>query len=120
MTELQQRYEAETGQSIRRPPMEIKFSGNYPKLHGQSSAKLLEVHQITIDEDTPKELLDYDTTMTDGSKFYLSNGEYLQLILIGNFMIPFCTLRRCTYENVQKYVPNIGKTFDLIVKEGNW
>lgn len=100
--------------------MEIKFSGYYPKLHSQSSAKLLAVNQITIDKNTPKELLDYDTTMTDGSKFYLSNGEYLQLIMIGNFMIPFCTLRRCTYENVQKYVPNIGKTFDLVVKEGNW
>lgn len=37
----------------------IKFSGDYPKLHGQTSAGLIAVR------DTPAELLTYDTTKSD-------------------------------------------------------
>lgn len=37
----------------------IKFSGDYPKLHGQTSAELIAVR------DTPAELLTYDTTKSD-------------------------------------------------------
>ena len=97
--------------------MTIYFSGDYLKLHGQWSGKLVAVENIRIDENTPKELIDYDTTMTDGSKYHLSHGEYLQLIFIGNLGIPFCTIRRNTYENVSKYISNIGKRFELDKEE---
>ena len=43
----------------------IKFSGDYPKLHGQTSAELIAVRDIRIDRDTPAELLTYDTTKSD-------------------------------------------------------
>ena len=43
--------------------MIIKFSSDYPKLHGQTTAELLAVKPIRIDKDTPKELLEYDTKM---------------------------------------------------------
>lgn len=46
----------------------IKFSSNYPKLHLQTSAKLVAVEDIRIDKNTPKELIEYDTKN--------SNGEY--------------------------------------------
>lgn len=46
----------------------IKFSGDYPKLHGQTSAELIAVRDIRIDRDTPAELLTYDTTKSDGSR----------------------------------------------------
>lgn len=38
----------------------IKFSHNYPKLHGQTSAELLAVRPIRIDKNTPAELLEFD------------------------------------------------------------
>ena len=93
---------------------QIKFSDNYPKLHGQTSAKLLSVLPLTIDETTPKALLDYDTTKTDGSRYPLADGEYLQLIFLGNLRIPFCTIRRMTYDKIQYY--QIGEIFDVVIK----
>ena len=71
----------------------IKFSGDYPKLHGQTSAELIAVRDIRIDRDTPAELLTYDTTKSDGSRYELKTGKYLQLIFVGNLGIPFCTIR---------------------------
>ena len=45
--------------------MKIKFSHNYPKLHGQTSAELLAVRHIRIDENTPRELLESAETKED-------------------------------------------------------
>ena len=70
----------------------IKFSHEYPKLHGQTSAELLAVRPIKIDAHTPKELLDYDTTY-EGGRYPLKSGDYIQLIFLGNLRIPFCTIR---------------------------
>lgn len=93
----------------------IRFSHNYPKLHGQTSAKLLAVEPLTIDEDTPQELLDYDTTTADGYKYPLGYGECLQLIFLGNLRIPFCTIRRQTYDKVAYYNERIGQVFAIKV-----
>ena len=41
----------------------IRFSHNYPKLHSQTTAELLAVKPIRIDGNTPRALIDYDTTM---------------------------------------------------------
>ena len=73
--------------------MTIKFSSDYPKLHGQTSAILIAVKPIRIDKDTPKELLEYDTKKADGTYYELKTGDYIQLIFIGNLGIPFCTIR---------------------------
>ena len=95
----------------------ITFSHHYPKLHGQTSARLLAVLPVTIDNSTPQALLDYDTTTADGSRYPLATGEYLQLIFIGNLRIPFCTIRRQTLQKVIFYQSSIGKVFDVIVRE---
>ncbi len=92
---------------------QIKFSGDYPKLHGQTSAKLIAIYPRTIDRFTPQELIDYDTTKSDGSKYPLVDGEYLQLIFFGNLFIPFCTIRRMTYEKIQYY--QVGEVFEVII-----
>lgn len=73
--------------------MTIKFSSEYPKLHGQTSAELLAVKPIRIDKNTPKELLEYDTKKADGTYYKLRTGNYIQLVFLGNLGIPFCTIR---------------------------
>lgn len=97
----------------------IKFSHNYYKLHGQTKAELLAVKELKIDENTPKALIDYDTSFENG-KYPLSKGDYVQLVFLGNFGIPFCTIRRKIgmrgYNKLEYYTPLIGETFDVEVE----
>lgn len=96
----------------------IKFSSNYPKLHNQTSARLLYVERIRIDQNTPPELLEYDTTKADGSRYPLPTGIYLQLVFLGNFRIPFCTIRRSglSLKKEADYISKIGRIFEIEVK----
>ena len=87
----------------------IKFSHDYPKLHGQTSAELLAVRPIRIDKNTPKELLEYDTKY-DGGHYKLATGDYIQLVFLGNLRIPFCTIRR-------NYPPQKGDYYRGKVRE---
>ena len=94
----------------------IRFSHEYPKLHGQTSAELLAVRPIKIDAHTPKELLDYDTTY-EGGRYPLKSGDYIQLIFLGNLRIPFCTIRR-NYppQKGDYYRGKVGDVFTIEVK----
>lgn len=111
----------------------IKFSHDYPKLHGQTSAELLAVKPIRIDSNTPKELLEYDTTYykygfcTFGDppkeklNFKLTTGDYIQLIFLGNLRIPFCTIRKAwPPSKVEYYKKSIGETFAVEVPHDSW
>ena len=94
----------------------IGFSHHYPKLHGQTSAKLLAVEPIRIDGNTPKELLEYDTTF-DGGRFELKRGNYIQLVFLGDLRIPFCTIRPAwPIRKVDYYASKIGETFAIKFK----
>lgn len=97
--------------------MKIDFSGDYPKLHGQTTAELLAVLPIRIDKDTPQELLEYDTKKSDGTYYKLRTGDYIQLVFMGNLRIPFCTIRtkRNQYAEDKEayYKKHIGETFDI-------
>lgn len=96
----------------------IKFSHNYPKLHGQTSATLLAVIPIRIDRNTPRDLIEYDTKF-DGGYFPLPTGDYIQLIFLGNLRIPFCTIRKAYPQSkVDYYTAAIGETFEVVVMEG--
>lgn len=105
----------------------IKFSHNYPKLHNQKSACLLAVEPITIDVNTPEELLAYDTTTENGNRYSLKYGEYIQLIFIGcDYRIPFCTIRpRDHWFNGQKsdkfayYRSKIGQIFNIDIRKAD-
>ena len=107
----------------------IRFSHDYPKLHGQTTAELLAVRPIRIDRNTPDELLEYDTTYykygfcTYGDppkekfRFPLPTGDYIQLVFIGNLHIPFCTIRRAwPPQKVQYYKAAIGHDFAINVE----
>lgn len=109
----------------------IKFSHDYPKLHGQTSAELLAVRQIRIDRNSPKELIEYDTTYyvtrelsevglgvgTMKEHFPLPTGDYIQLIFLGNLGIPFCTIRKAyPPQKVDYYRGKVGDVFAIEVK----
>ena len=101
--------------------MIIKFSSDYPKLHGQTTAELLAVKPIRIDKDTPKELLEYDTKKVDGTYYKLRTGDYIQLIFLGNLGIPFCTIRskrnRFAEDKEIYYKQFVGKFFEIIKED---
>ena len=100
--------------------MTIKFSSDYPKLHGQTSAELLAVKPIRIDKNTPKELLEYDTKKADGTYYKLRTGNYIQLVFLGNLGIPFCTIRskRNMYaEDKEAYYKQfVGQVFNIVLE----
>ena len=110
----------------------IRFSHDYPKLHGQTTAELLAVKPIRIDRNTPDELLEYDTTYYDKpfkdatslyaekQRFPLPTGEYIQLIFLGNLRIPFCTIRKAYPPSKDKYyTASIGEKFIVEVRNAN-
>ena len=97
--------------------MTIKFTSDYPKLHGQTSAELLAVKPIRIDKDTPKELIEYDTRKSDGTYYNLKTGDYIQLVFLGNLGIPFCTIRskrnRFAEDKEAYYSQFVGENFRI-------
>ena len=97
--------------------MTIRFTSDYPKLHGQTSAELLAVKPIRIDKDTPKELIEYDTRKSDGTYYNLPTGNYIQLIFLGNLGIPFCTIRskrnRYAEDKEAYYLQFVGENFTI-------
>lgn len=96
---------------------EIRFSHSYPKLHGQTSARLLSIRPIKIDENTPKELLEYDTKY-DGGYFNIPYGDYVQLIFLGNLGIPFTSIRNHYPPQKGDYYKGIlGEMFDIIIRK---
>lgn len=96
----------------------IKFSSDYPKLWGQTSAELIDVRYIKIDSHTPEALLNYDTTKADGSRFPLKPGNYIQLVFVGNLNIPFCTIRAAyPHSKTVYYLESIGEQFQIEIKE---
>lgn len=76
--------------------LKIRFSKEYRKLHGQTSAKLIAVERHYINMNLPVtwgDLIEYDTTAVDGTRYELKTGHYLLLVFLGNKLIPFTTIR---------------------------
>jgi hypothetical protein len=103
--------------------LNIKFSHNYPKLHGQTKAVLLQII-IRDRKDLLDEFINYDTLyiMEDGpikgSEAYypLKPGKYMVLVFIGNKLIPFTTVRALwPLEKEKYYREGIGKTFEIVM-----
>ena len=96
----------------------IKFSHDYPKLWGQTTAKLIGIEFIEP-KDFPlnQDLLDYDTKTNEGEYYPLPKGKYLQLVFLGNKKIPFCTIRRWTTTKDEYYVKQIGKEFEIVIEK---
>ena len=98
----------------------IFFDDNYPKLHNQTTAKLVAIETIRINNEKHKELLEYDTIKSDGSYYPIdtnNNNQYIQLVFIGNKHIPFCTLRKFGGYNWSYYKTKINDLFKIVIKK---
>ena len=92
----------------------IKFSKEYCKLWGQTTAKLLAVKEVKINKSTSQELIEYDTKAVDGSYYELKSGNYLLLIFLGNLDIPFSTIRSAYPQHKVDYYKNsINEMFNI-------
>lgn len=106
------------------PIMEIKFSHNYPKLHGQVKARLLEI-EVFEKRLLHPDFISYDTIYLGtegvfpcGEKYYpLPTGTIIVLIFLGDKYIPFTTVRRWTAQKEQDYRAGINQVFDIIIEE---
>ena len=102
--------------------MQIRFSHIYPKIWGQTSAELVHINILDAEKvnNVPK-LIEYDTMFEEGSDVgYYSlpkKGKLIQLIFVGNYNIPFCTLRRFTLEKLDYYSRTMGKIFYIVIKK---
>jgi len=94
----------------------IKFSKTYPKLWGQKKASLIHLRILRAELVSPM-LIEYDTKDINKDYYPLpKSGFLLQLIFIGEYDIPFCTLRRYTEEKKHYYQSRIGLTFNISVE----
>lgn len=93
----------------------IKFSNHYEKLHNQTTAKLIHVEEININDRTSLDFINYDTKSIDGSIYPLKKGRYLLLCFLGCKNIPFTTVRSYRAEKEKYYKDNLNKTFNIIV-----
>lgn len=101
----------------------IKFSHDYPKLWGQKTAELIAVRIIDAQAiSINKQLIEYDTKylVRESPPLYgyyqlPKIGKLIQLIFIGNFDIPFCTLRRYIPDKYEFYKGKIGSVFNVVV-----
>lgn len=96
----------------------IKFSHDYPKLHGQTSARLIEVTAIDYENLHP-DLIEYDTKTCKGDYYPLPKTQLIYLLFVGNKKIPFCTLRRLTPLKLTFCIQQIGKEFNIIMEGKN-
>lgn len=89
--------------------MKIKFSHNYPKLHGQKTARLLAI-ELRDRKELTDPFIEYDTKF-DGGYYKLPADQYMILVFIGNDLIPFTTVRRFTDLKFYYYTDCLNKNF---------
>lgn len=98
---------------------QIKFSHNYPKLHNQNKATLLDVRIISYYH-LHSDLIEYDTKNSKGEYYPLPKTNLIHLTFIGNKLIPFCTLRRHTTQKFSYYKNKIGEEFIINLHNVNY
>lgn len=103
----------------------IKFSGDYPKLHHQTKAILVNVIDLTVPDDLNEELREFDTRKRDGTRYELAPGAYIELVFFGNLRIPFTTIRPASpaipgrsLGKKDYYLSKIGCMFEIVIEEG--
>jgi hypothetical protein len=95
---------------------QIKFSHRYPKLHQQTSGELIAVKLARSDKITER-MRNYDCYWCENDNegmYCLPNGILIILYFIGNYGIPFSTIRKGTARNQIKYEKLIGQMFDVV------
>ncbi len=103
------------------PELKISFSHNYPKLHGQTHARLMAA-ELRDRKDMSDKFIQYDTVHENESgelKGYypLPKGRYIVLLFWGDELIPFTTVRPWNPKKAIYYQENIGKLFLINIKD---
>lgn len=93
----------------------IVFDYELCKLWGQTSAVLVAVRRIWL-ENVPAVFVEYDCRMATGELYRLEGGECLQLVFVGNYGIPFCTVRRNEEGKELFYKSLLNRQFDIVIK----
>lgn len=91
----------------------ISFSHEYPKIHQQTEAVLIALYKAKKTKFT-KEFLNYDTLYVENDiyKYYdLPKEDYIVLIFLGNFNIPFTTVRSFTEKKWEYYKAALREKF---------
>lgn len=100
---------------------EIRFCGEFVKLHGQTSGTLVAVFSDCKGDILHfkfPHLVGYDTELANGQFYFLNPEEtYLFLLFIGNDGILVPSFRKQNDENFAKYADNIGSEFDFIIEK---
>lgn len=94
---------------------EIKFSVDYPKLHGQKTATLLHVDSFPVKQ-LHADMVKLDTDKGDGTFYQLHNGTALVLVFLGDKLIPFTTIRSYGANKLMKFEKLIGQKFDIVIE----
>jgi hypothetical protein len=103
--------------------MQIKFSHEYKKIHGQKTARLVDI-EVCDRSDLSERFVGYDTVFVIDPAigvcseevvgyFPLPVGKYMVLLFMGDHRIPFTTVRRYTETKFSYYKGNLGNTFEI-------
>ena len=95
----------------------LKFADNMPKLHGQTTAKLVYWSALAgCQLAQHPELWQYDTLKSDGTTYKLNpNGRYFLLFFVGNKGIMFSTIRKLNDDN-KHYMSEVNQEFRIEVE----
>lgn len=100
--------------------MKIKFSHQYYKLQDQGEkARLIAVMPYRIDDNTPKDFINYDTFYYPDGNYDLKNGDYVLLLFLGSNGV-FTTIRprKGRYgDKLEYYSKHINEMFDIVLTE---
>ena len=92
--------------------MKIKFSHNYPKLHNETTAKLLAVF-VTATSKLSSSFIEYDTVYYTklGERMYypLSDCPVLVLLFLGRLGTLFTTIRSYSLDKEKLYRGEVGQ-----------
>ena len=102
--------------------LRIRFSHQYYKLQAQGDrARLIAAIPYRIDDNTPKEFLDYDTWYYVDGHYKLKHGDYVLLLFLGSNGV-FTTIRprKGRYgDKLEYYSKHINEEFEVVIEEEN-
>ncbi len=92
----------------------IKLNVHYSKVAGQTTAQLLAVREMVMDNLLHGGFIRYETSNFETTDEPMSDGKYAQLIFLGNNGIPFSHL--VNIDLIEAYRKGIGDTFDILYR----
>lgn len=100
--------------------LKIKFSHHYYKLQAQGDrVRLIAAMPYRIDENTPRDFLNYDTWYDFACHYELKPGDYVLLLFLGaNGVFTTIRPRKGRYgDKLEYYSKHINEEFEIVIKE---